>query len=88
MKLQQTSQKHDKSSDIEQQPPFGDGKYSNTLPQKRGGEGVQNQLHFYYAGYLQKNWRCGSQWWIGDKYGSFHIENARVTSSYKLETLP
>ena len=28
-------QKQDKSSDIEQQPPFGDRKYSNTLPQKR-----------------------------------------------------
>ena len=26
----------DKSSDIEQQPPFGDRKYSNALPQKRG----------------------------------------------------
>ena len=26
----------DKSSDIEQQPPFGDRKFSNTLPQKRG----------------------------------------------------
>ena len=25
----------DKSSDIEQQPPFNDRKYSNTLPQKR-----------------------------------------------------
>ena len=25
----------DKSSDNEQQPPFGDRKYSNTLPQKR-----------------------------------------------------
>ena len=31
----------DKSSNIEQQPPFGDHKYSYTLPQKRGG-GVQN----------------------------------------------
>ena len=27
----------DKSSDIEQQPPFGDHSYSNTLPQNRGG---------------------------------------------------
>ena len=26
----------DKSSDIEQQLPFGDRKYSNTLPQKKG----------------------------------------------------
>ena len=26
----------DKSSDIEQQPPFRDRKYSNTLPQKSG----------------------------------------------------
>ena len=29
------SQEQDKSSDIEQQPPFGDCKYSNTLPQKK-----------------------------------------------------
>ena len=28
----------DKSSDMEQQPPFGNRKYSNTLPQKRGGD--------------------------------------------------
>ena len=35
-------QEQDNSSDIEQQPPFGDCKYSNTLPQKGGG-GVQNQ---------------------------------------------
>ena len=26
-----------KSSDIEQQPTFGDRKFSNTLPKKRGG---------------------------------------------------
>ena len=31
----------DKSSDVEQQPPFGDRKYSNTLPKKRGK--IQNQ---------------------------------------------
>ena len=31
----------DKSSDIEQQPPFGDRKISNIQPQNRGG--VQNQ---------------------------------------------
>ena len=30
-------QEQDKSSDIEQHPPFGDCKYSSTLPQKRGG---------------------------------------------------
>ena len=30
-------QEQDKSSDIEQQPPFSDRKYRNTLPQKRGG---------------------------------------------------
>ena len=29
----------DKSSDIERQPPFGDCKYSNTLPQNSGGVG-------------------------------------------------
>ena len=35
-------QDQDKSSDIEQQPPFGDRKTSNIQPQNRGG-GVQNQ---------------------------------------------
>ena len=35
-------QEQDKSSDIEQQPPFGDRKISNIQPQNRGG-GVQNQ---------------------------------------------
>ena len=46
-------QKEDKSSDIEQQPPFGDRKYSNTLPQKRG---VQNQReHTNYTKF--KTWR-------------------------------
>ena len=35
-------EEQDKSSDIEQQLPFGDRKYSNTLPQKRG-EGLQRQ---------------------------------------------
>ena len=34
--------KQDKSSDIEQQPPFGDRKISNIQPQNRGG-GLQNQ---------------------------------------------
>ena len=29
-------QEQDKSSDIQQQSPFGDRKYCNTLPQKRG----------------------------------------------------
>ena len=33
-------------SDIKQQPPFGDHKYCNTLPQMRGG-GVWNILTFY-----------------------------------------
>ena len=35
------SQEQDKSSDIEQQPPFGDRKISNIQPQNRAG--VQNQ---------------------------------------------
>ena len=35
-------QEQDKSSDIEQQPPFGDRKISNIQPQNRGG-GLQNQ---------------------------------------------
>ena len=34
-------QEQDKTSDIEQQQPFGDRKYSNKLPQKKGG-GLQN----------------------------------------------
>ena len=34
-------QEQDKSSDIEQQPPFGDRKISNIQPQNRAG--VQNQ---------------------------------------------
>ena len=33
----------DKSSDIEQQPPFGDHKISNIQPQNRGGGVLQNQ---------------------------------------------
>ena len=38
------SQKQDKSSDIEQQPPFGDRKKSNIQPQNRGGGGgLQHQ---------------------------------------------
>ena len=36
------SSRFDKSSDIEQQPPYGDRKYSKTLLQNRGG-GLQNQ---------------------------------------------
>ena len=42
------NQEQDKSSHIEQQPPFDDRKYSNTLPQKR--EKIQNQreqMQFY-----------------------------------------
>ena len=35
-------QEQDKSSDIEQQPPFGDRKISNIQPQNRGG-GLQYQ---------------------------------------------
>ena len=37
MNLQLSVEEQDKSSDIEQQPSYGDRKYSNTLPQKRGG---------------------------------------------------
>ena len=36
-----TLKEQDKSSDIEQQPPFGDRKISNIQPQNRGG--LQNQ---------------------------------------------
>ena len=32
------TQEQEQSSDIEQQPPFGDRKYSNSLPQKRRGD--------------------------------------------------
>ena len=38
----QQIKEQDKSSDIEQQPPFGDRKISNIQPQNRGG-GLQNQ---------------------------------------------
>ena len=41
--LEQTKQKQDNSSDIEQQPPFGDRKYSDTLLQKRG----EYKQHYY-----------------------------------------
>ena len=34
-------QEQDKSSDIEQQPPFGDRKISNIQPQNRGGQNQQ-----------------------------------------------
>ena len=34
-------QKQDKSSDIEQQPPFGDRKISNIQPQNSGGGGTK-----------------------------------------------
>ena len=37
-------QEQDKSSDIEQQPPFGDRKISNIKPQNRG---VQNQQEYH-----------------------------------------
>ena len=37
MKIYENSQEQDKSSDIEQQPPFGDRKLSNIQPQNRGG---------------------------------------------------
>ena len=36
-------QEQDKSSDIEQQPPFGDRKNSNIQPQNKGG-GVYKQV--------------------------------------------
>ena len=36
-------QEQDKSSDIEQQSPFGDRKISSIQPQNRRGGGVQNQ---------------------------------------------
>ena len=38
-------QEQDKSSDIEKQPPFGDRKYSKTLPQKREGNKKQREHH-------------------------------------------
>ena len=41
----------DKSSDIEQQPPFGDRKYSNALPQKRGGIHNQQEHHITWTKY-------------------------------------
>ena len=38
----------DKSSDIEQQPPFGDRKISNIQPQNRGGGGVTKPTGLRY----------------------------------------
>ena len=40
--LNRELKEQDKSSDIEQQPPFGDRKISNIQPQNRAG-GLQNQ---------------------------------------------
>ena len=43
-------EEQDKSSDIEQQPPFSDRKYSNTLPQKRGIQlnfGIEIEIEVY-----------------------------------------
>ena len=37
-------EEQDKSSDIEQQPPFGDRKISNIQPQNRGEKKSQNEL--------------------------------------------
>ena len=34
-------QEQDKSSDIDQQPPFGDRKISNIQPQNKGGGGYK-----------------------------------------------
>ena len=38
----------DKSSYIEQQPPIGDRKYSNTLPKKRGKISNRQEHHKNY----------------------------------------
>ena len=40
-------EEQDKSSDIEQQPPFGDRKISNIQPQNSGGGGLQYQQEHY-----------------------------------------
>ena len=39
------TQEQDKSSVVEQHPPFGDRKYRNTLSQKRGVEQDQREHH-------------------------------------------
>ena len=41
----------DKSSDIEQQPPFGDRKISNIQPQNRGGLQNQQEHHIILTEY-------------------------------------
>ena len=41
----------DKSSDIEQQPPFGDRKISNIQPQNRGGVQNQQEHHTFLTKY-------------------------------------
>ena len=47
-------QEQDKSSDIEQQPPFGDRKISNIQPQNRGGgskpTGTSNNFDKVWSG--------------------------------------
>ena len=43
-------QEQDKSSDIEQQPPFGDRKISNIQPQSRGFQN-QQEHHIILAKY-------------------------------------
>ena len=49
-------QQQDKSSDIEQQSPLGDRKYSNTQPQKRGGG--DNNTNRYIIYFWQGMTRC------------------------------
>ena len=44
-------QEQDKSSDIEQQPPFGDRKISNIQPQNRGGLQNQQEHHIILTKY-------------------------------------
>ena len=46
----ETIQEQDKSSDIEQQPPFGNRKYSNTLPQKGEGDKTNENITWFISG--------------------------------------
>ena len=43
------SEEQDKSTDVKQQPPFGDCNWSNTLLRIKRGGGVQNQQEHHMS---------------------------------------
>ena len=54
-------QEQDKSSDIEQQPPFGDRKISNIQPQNRGGLQNQQEHHIIVLLCVVSQWRYSAK---------------------------